>query len=83
MNVAITEVRPGVIVGHVQRHIVSWLPLSQQIAESLQVQRNIRHDGPPRILFVVDTGRVEAPSGIFNAGSRVGPSMTDQLINAL
>ena len=65
------EAGPGVVRGQVERHIVGRLALPQQVADALQVERDIGHHQPPRVVIVEHRRRVEAPSRLPGFGWRI------------
>src|SRR5687767_9960124 len=83
MRIPRCHVGPAIIIRQVQRYVVSGLALTQHEADALKILSHVRHDDPPGILFVEDTGCIKAPTWIFDSRCRVRPTMANQLIDAL
>ena len=77
------ETGPGVAVRQVEGHVVGGSALPHEETHPLQVERHVRHHDPPRVLLVVDARRIKTPARIVDTFRRVGPAVTDQLVDAL
>ncbi len=77
------EVRPGVVIGQVDRHVIGRLPLTEDEAEPLEIARQVRHHDPPRVLLVEYPGGVEPPPRIRDPFRGVRPAMADELVDPL
>src|SRR5437868_449883 len=75
------EMRPSIAVRKIDCNVVYRLTLAQKKAEALEVERNVRHCDPPRILLIENRGCIKSPSRIFDSVRRIGPAMTDKLIH--
>ena len=77
------ELCPGIIRGQQERDIIRGLALAEDIADPLQIARNVRHDWPPRIVIIERPGSVECPSRLASLFRRIRPSVPDKLIDSL
>src|SRR5439155_2640919 len=77
------EYCPVIIRVKQERDIIRGLALAEDIADPLQIARNVRHDWPPRIVIIERPGSVECPSRLASLFRRIRPSVSYKLIHSL